>query len=220
MAIYQIELTNYCNSACEWCGHSSMKREKGFMSWDIFKCSVELLKKEPPPGGVVGLHHFGESLLHPEIKGFLHYLEDRKIKWRLSTNGRLLKEKEIREMLLTTSGLLVISMENGADINFVNKLIREKSLYRSPLQILVQTFGDTDFSQLAQGEYRIFKTVKHSWAKNGNGDYRKCRFLAEDWVCILWDGTIVSCCMDMEGECVLGHVNTGRLRNHPPEFVS
>lgn len=215
MAIYQIELTNYCNSACSWCGNRNMKRTRGFMNWDTFKHTVHYLKREPPPGGVVGLHHFGESLLHPQLPNFLEYLKHNNINWRLSTNGRLLKQAEIRKMLLKYTGLLVISVENGADLEDVNTLILEKEQRISQLQILVQTFGDTDLHRLVPGKYEIFRVDRHSWAKNGNGDYTRCCFLLGDWVCVLWDGTIVSCCMDMEGEARLGHITSLRNRNYP-----
>ncbi len=92
MHIYQIELTNYCNSKCAWCDHSKMKRDQGFMDWQIFERTVEVLKYAPPPNNTVGLHHFGESLLHPDINLYLQYLENRNINWRLSTNGRLLQK--------------------------------------------------------------------------------------------------------------------------------
>lgn len=186
------------------------------MDWEIFKLSIDLFLKEPVPEGVVGLHHFGESLLHPQIGSYLQYLEDRKISWRLSTNGRMLSRPDIRRMLLDTNyGLLVVSMENGVTIPDVNKLICEKAKFRSKLQILLQTFGKTNLSRVQKDGCEIRVVKMHSWAKYGHGDMTKCCFLVDDWVCILWDGTIVSCCMDMEGESVLGHVKEGRCRNRP-----
>jgi len=193
-----------------------MKRDKGFMDWRTFERTVEFLKYAPPPDNTVGLHHFGESLLHPEINLYLQYLEDHNINWRLSTNGRLLQKVEIRDMLLKFKGLIVISMENGAEIKSVNILIQEKSQKKSQLKILLQTFGDTDMNGLIPGEYEIFKTSKHSWGKNGVGEYEQCCFLNQNWACVLWDGTIVSCCFDMEGEGRIGHVNKpGILINKP-----
>ena len=216
MHIYQIELTNYCNSKCAWCDHSKMKRAKGFMDWRTFERTVELLKSAPPPDNTVGLHHFGESLLHPDINLYLEYLESHNINWRLSTNGRLLQKIEIRDMLLKFRGLLVISMENGADIKTVNLLIQEKTQKKSQLRILLQTFGDTDMNSVKPGEYEIFNITKHSWGKNGVGEYQQCCFLNQNWACVLWDGTIASCCFDMEGEGKIGHVNKpGILTNRP-----
>jgi hypothetical protein len=139
-----------------------------------------------------------------------HYsqnLESSNINWRLSTNGRLLQKAEIRDMLLEFRGLLVISMENGADIMSVNLLIQEKVQRKSQLKILLQTFGDTNMNSIKPGEYEIFRAAKHSWGKNGVGEYEKCCFLNQDWAAVLWDGTIVSCCFDMEGESIIGHVN-------------
>jgi len=214
MHIYQIELTNYCNSQCPWCNHSRMKRNKGFMDWRTFERTIEFLKYAPPPGNTVGLHHFGESLLHPEIDSYLKYLDNHNVNWRLSTNGRLLKKPELREMLLKYKGLLVISMDNGADLLSVNTLIQEKSQKRSELQILIQTFGTANLDGLLPGQYEIYHTAKHSWGSNGTGEYTKCCFLNQNWACVLWDGTIVSCCFDLEGEAKIGHVK------HQNAFVS
>lgn len=216
MHIYQIELTNYCNSKCAWCNHSKMKREHGFMDWRTFERTVEVLKYAPPPNNTVGLHHFGESLLHPDINLYLQYLENRNINWRLSTNGRLLQKVEIRDMLLNFKGLLVISMENGADLIYVNDLIHEKSQKRSQLQILLQTFGETTINGVIPGEYEISHTDKHSWGKNGPGEYEQCCFLNQNWTVVLWDGTIVSCCFDMDGDSKIGHVNNPDVFTNVP----
>lgn len=214
--IYQIELTNYCNSKCTWCDHSKMKRPKGFMDRRTFERTVEFLKYAPPPDNTVGLHHFGESLLHPDINYYLQYLEKNNINWRLSTNGRLLENVEIRDLLLKFKGLLVISMENGANIKNVNLLIHEKAQKGSHLRILLQTFGDSRMNEVISGDYEIFHTTKHSWGKNGLGEYQQCCFLNQNWVCILWDGTIVSCCFDMEGEGKIGHVNNPDILANKP----
>lgn len=217
MAVYQIELTNYCNSNCTWCNHNKMKRQHGFMDRDTFTRAISFLEKEQSPFGFVRLHHFGESLLHPDINEYLTYLKSKGIKWRLSTNGKLLSKTEIRKMLLSYDGELVISLENGANIVDVNSLIKEKVKQKSKLVILLQTFGFFDTSKLLKGPYKLIKSELHSWGETGASDYRYCSFLSKDWVCILWDGTIVSCCFDMEGECVLGNINDSSKRktNHP-----
>lgn len=177
------------------------------MDWPTFERTIELLRLAPPPGNIVGLHHFGESLLQPEINAYLQYLADRNIEWRMSTNGRLLQNQEVRDMILKFKGLLVISMENGADLASVNLLIQEKAYKKAPLQILLQTFGDPNINGVIPGGYETFHTDKHSWGQNGAGEYQQCCFLNQNWAAVLWDGTIVSCCFDMEGEAKIGHVN-------------
>ncbi len=64
--------------------------------------------------------------------------------------------------------------------------------------------------------YEIYRIDKHTWAKAGKGNWPECCFLNNNWVSVLWNGTIVSCCMDMEGEAKLGHVANGyHMRNIP-----
>jgi MoaA/NifB/PqqE/SkfB family radical SAM enzyme len=78
MAIYQIELTNHCNAQCEWCGNTGMSRKRGFMALEVFIGTLDYLQVEPPPGNTVGLHHFGESLLHPDLDSFLLLLQKKR----------------------------------------------------------------------------------------------------------------------------------------------
>ncbi|OAN67322.1 hypothetical protein [Magnetospirillum moscoviense] len=48
----------------------------------------------------------------------------------------------------------------------------------------------------------------HSWAEGKQRaiDLNKCYFLKENAGVVLWDGRIVSCCLDCHGECVIGNI--------------
>ena len=65
-----IELTNHCNLKCPECssGSGMMKRERGFMSMELFEKAVSELK---PCLDNMNLYFQGESMMHPEFFGML-----------------------------------------------------------------------------------------------------------------------------------------------------
>lgn len=213
--IYQVELTNFCNSACPWCVHREMNRPKGYMTRATFETMLQDLPKEGVPSHQLGLHHFGEGLLHPDLPYFLNRLDAAGVHWRMSTNGRLLRLPSVRQMLLPhQNGQLVISMENGAETQDVQALLSEKKLTGSRLQVIVQTLFDRSYE--LDGDYLPSAQRYISWAKRGDGRKKaQCPFITQDWAVVLWDGRYVSCCSDYDGESVLGRVGAGRERNRP-----
>ncbi|MGE5552916.1 MAG: radical SAM protein [Betaproteobacteria bacterium] len=214
--IYQIELTNVCNSACPWCPHRTMKRPQGYMSRETFEAILQDARKGGIVGDQLGLHHFGEPLLHPDLPYFLDRLSAEGIAWRLSTNGRLLSQPAIRRLLLSSAkGQLVISMENGAAVEDVQTLLREKQETGSDLAIVVQGLDVLGRQYRLEGDFVAYTQRCHTWTQDGDGFLSEsCPFVIEDWICALWDGTYVSCCADVEGESVLGAAGRGRVRNH------
>ncbi|MGE5507945.1 MAG: radical SAM protein [Chitinophagales bacterium] len=217
--LYQIELTNVCNSACPWCPHREMQRPQGFMSRAVFEALLQTVPREGIAGGQLGLHHFGEPLLHPDLPYFLRRLAEEGIGWRLSSNGRLLARPDIRRTLLESrGGELYLSMENGARVADVQALLTEKQATGSPLAVVLQTLSafDADYERYfgLTGDFQTYTQMEHTWARAGDGwKSEDCPFLVNDWVVVLWDGTYVSCCADYEGRSALGRVGAGRARN-------
>lgn len=218
--LYQIELTNVCNSACVWCPHREMQRPQGFMTRAVFEALLQEARRDGVAGGQLGLHHFGEPLLHPDLPYFLQRLAAAGLSWRLSSNGRLLAHPAIRRLLLQShGGELYLSMENGARVADVQALLAEKRASGSTLPVVLQTLSsfDADYEHDCglTGDFQTYTQVEHSWAREGDGWLsERCPFLVNDWVVALWDGTYVSCCTDYEGRSVLGRVGLGRDRNH------
>jgi radical SAM protein with 4Fe4S-binding SPASM domain len=63
--VEQIELTNRCPYSCKMCPRTmAMERSLGDMSLDLFEHIIEELTDKQD---YIGLHHFGESLLHPGL---------------------------------------------------------------------------------------------------------------------------------------------------------
>ena len=76
-AIQDIELTNHCLMKCVMCPRTHhMTRQLGHMSFETFKNVMDQWAAVDPKFSgtdVVWLHHYGESLVHPEFDRFIRY---------------------------------------------------------------------------------------------------------------------------------------------------
>lgn len=94
-----IELTNYCNMHCHMCpvGTGNMKREKGFMSDKIFMKILHNVMKYHIQG--VRFIRWGEPTLHPNFLEWAGLLKQEGILVHFNTNGLLLNEAVMGEIL-------------------------------------------------------------------------------------------------------------------------
>lgn len=96
--ILAIELTNFCNLDCIMCPRRFMKREIGFMEFDLFKKIIDQCKYQTD---FVWLHLFGESLYHPQLDRFIDYCSRNNVRAGLSTNATILS-KDKASMILNS----------------------------------------------------------------------------------------------------------------------
>ena len=121
-AIDNIELTNKCPMRCVMCPRTNhMTRAQGFMSFDIFKQVVdEFIEVNPEAARTRGafLHHFGESLLHPEIDRFIRYAEENGVRVKLSVNPLAMKDRVIDLLIAAPPSYLMIALDGHDDESF------------------------------------------------------------------------------------------------------
>ena len=115
--LVNVELTNSCPMKCVICPRpKKMTREIGFMDFQIFRSIIEQYRTDNPfaSDNVVWLHHFGDSLLHPDFDKFITYMSSRGMKPGISINPWLLtSEKAIR--LLRAQPAQILIMFDGID---------------------------------------------------------------------------------------------------------
>lgn len=101
-----LELTNYCNLRCIMCPNPGLKRDRGYMSSDLFKAIVKGLSKE---NGFLFLPQgFGEPLLHREIFDLTTFASKYGIKpIVLLSNGMLLHEAMLPDVMNSIDILIV-----------------------------------------------------------------------------------------------------------------
>lgn len=85
-----IEPTNVCNLRCSHCPQHTMRREKQYMSLELFEKIVKQLAEFEP---FVDLYLQGEPLLHPEIVEMVRIVSSHGLLPRITTNTTMLRKK-------------------------------------------------------------------------------------------------------------------------------
>ena len=193
-SIHQIEITNRCNLACIYCVHRIMKRKQEDMTLDIFEKTLELCKFLWRRGTQqeLWLHGLGESLLHPE---FLTYCELARKKLpgliiRVSTNGVDLT-KEHCEVMRKLEIRLHISMHKP-------ELLQKAPTYAHDAGIL-EFLGCNPVTEANDWAGQV------EWRKHPQNDL--CGWLVNGWGLAYANGDITTCCVDCEGDGIIGHIN-------------
>ncbi len=128
-SVYQIELTNDCPMKCIMCPRTNrMTRKIGYMEETLFK---RIIRETATYSSHIFLHHFGESLLHPQLGDFIRYASSYKIKTYLSANPALLTEKHSKQ--LVDSGLYELVLSLDALTNSTSASIRGKAAEKTEL---------------------------------------------------------------------------------------
>lgn len=226
-----LELSTYCNLRCTICPvNHDMKRKKGFMSFDLVKKVIS----ENPGLAFVLLYHWGEPLMHPDIIPIIQYVKNHRINAFLTTNGTLLNNKNTRALLDSGLDRLTISMDGigtyyerirqfsylDLEKNIIH-LLEERKESKSNLKVdLDMTITDEneenvqDFRKKWDGIVDAIRIHPLVYV-GGNSNFTRTGRCNEVWrgnLIVLWDGRVVPCCVDYEGELVLGDVNYNSLQ--------
>ena len=115
--IYQVELTNQCPMTCGMCPRTNrMTRKLGHMDLSLYQ---KIIQEASGLSSKIFLHHFGDSLLYPELGECIRYAYDHNIKTFLSANPILLTEKRSRELVDCGLYELILSLDGlTSETNF------------------------------------------------------------------------------------------------------
>lgn len=230
----RIETTNRCNAQCLFCGHPHMKRKKGNMTQKLFKKIVDDCREWNPRLVKPYLH--GELFQDPKWKKRLEYIDKRlKSPIYIETNGTGLDQDAI-DFLLNLQHISTIAINfSGSDpksykkimgldyqtiVDNINNLIdtcRTRARFINIHPIMVTT---AKYQTVRNGrQFRnLWGPLSHTnmffnyggvLGKRGilHTDY--CQGLRE--ICILRDGKVSLCWMDLEGDEILGDANKESL---------
>lgn len=226
-----LELSTYCNLKCTICPvNRDMNREKGYMSFEL----VKKILIENTGLAFVLLYHWGESFMHPDLFPIIHYVKSRRIKAFLTTNGTLFNGENIKSILESGLDRLTISMD-GTGVYYerirgfpyakleenIFHLIEERNRCRSSLKV------DLDMTVTEDNEADV-KNFRKKWesivdmlrihpfvyvgGNAGTSLKKRCNEIWRGNLIVLWDGRVVPCCVDYEGELVLGNVRCNTLK--------
>ncbi|MDR4509901.1 MAG: radical SAM protein [Candidatus Brocadiaceae bacterium] len=219
--IYQVELTNHCNLKCSYCPIPTSRRQKGYMSEEIFQKVLNHLTKIRQK--LLILHNFGEPLLHPNLERFVSMAFNCGLLPGFSTNGLLLTEDRFDALVAAGLHWMCISVHNSESAEKYRDFLacaRKKGVV-----LFARNFTDTSY--LMDERTYVPLTEKHDFAgtvptsneKNtGRNGYKHCDFLLKSYYVVLWDGSVVACCNDERGITKLGHIDSIEIISHKPKY--
>jgi radical SAM protein with 4Fe4S-binding SPASM domain len=234
-----VETSSFCNLKCSICPNPFMKREKGNMSFDVFKKVADELPQET----TLWLALLGEPLMNPnQLIDMVYYAKRIGLKdVRLNTNGLLLTERISAELVDAGLDYVLISVDAfepstykkiriGGNLrklveNVDNLIsIRNKSQLKVVVQFIVMEENEEEvefFKDFWLEAGAIVKIrPKLSWgntieAKNLNLEQKDrtypCPWLART-VSIQWTGRLAQCDFDYEGEYSPGDIRTQSIK--------
>jgi radical SAM protein with 4Fe4S-binding SPASM domain len=123
-SLFNIELTNRCVMKCVMCPRTyDMKRPVGDIDLLVYKKAIDELARCNPAFGlneVLWLHHFGESLLHPDFGECIRYAAGKNIRTGLSVNPIMLTGPVIDELIFSAPHVLYISLDGHDEASFAS----------------------------------------------------------------------------------------------------
>jgi len=140
--VFQVELTNNCPMTCTMCPRThSMERPIGNMSRELF---LKIVNEATSTTSGFYMHHFGDSLVHPDLGFFIGEATKREIGGYLSANPVLLTKQRIhaivdnqlREINLSLDGITddtseAVRGKAARNVKLAEKRIHELLEYRA-----------------------------------------------------------------------------------------
>ncbi len=140
--LVDIELTNHCNLGCVMCARHVMKRDKGFMSEEIFMKVVDECAEHSTP---VRFIRYGEPFLHTNILEFCEYAKSRGLLVHITTNGLAVTERHMQSLVGLAVDSVIFSFQGTTKERY--ECIRNNGVYdklRDTIERLVHVRGDRD----------------------------------------------------------------------------
>lgn len=234
-----LDTYSYCNASCVFCLYPKMKREKGSMEFNLLEKIIDEVKDWKELKEIVPIH-YGEFFLNPQWREILKLIEDKLpfVGIVLPTNMSKINYEiidevsQIQNLKAINFSINAFWIETRKNIMELDSLEWEKiMLYNSifkkrGVSFIISMISDSRFH--SELERRLFV----NWAREHNIAYNivypatkydeiyyshgrnnknfPCPTIYQDIV-ILWDGKIVPCCYDVEGEYVLGNAKEGKI---------
>ena len=226
----QIEISTFCNANCTFCPRTDMTRPKGTMSDVLFHKII----KEGKELGVRNYIPFlnGEPFANPKIFDWLDYLEKEGVTTCLFTNAGLLDKEKIDRLVKLKNIKFIHCSINAATKETYEKVTRGPDFDRvvsnvhylidkAPFKVIA---GMTTVQENVK-ERRLFWKIWRGHVHLGNfanwagSRHDPIEMTGEKIPCtspenmyILWDGRVCQCCMDFDGQVIMGDINKQSLK--------
>jgi radical SAM protein with 4Fe4S-binding SPASM domain len=235
----RVETTNLCNARCVTCPREEMTRELGIMDMDLYEKIIHECAENRI--GCIHLHNFGEPLMDKHLSVRIKMAKEVGIpRVKIFSNGSLLTSEKALELIESGLDEIKISIDGYTKETFekirkrlsydvvVDNIstfvrLRERSHRNTPKVIL--NFVRTDnniqeekaFVNKWTGEVdKISIDKAHNWGVNDfiplkNSRLHKPCLRVWNTFTILWNGDVALCCLDYNGQVILGNVEQGGI---------
>ncbi|MBP2233372.1 radical SAM protein with 4Fe4S-binding SPASM domain [Azospirillum agricola] len=194
-SVFNIELTNRCPFKCVMCARTNnMTRLQGVMDFALFRKIIDEYVDANPKRAASSecwLHHFGESLVHPDFDRFIAYASARGVFTALSLNPLLLKRPLALALLRADPGKLYFSLDGHDDASF-EKIRGVKDAYEPSVRNLLNFLA---LKKSFGSKVKVFVSMIHFGLNEGSIDRMReywsnmdgvDHFLDKEF--ITWDG--------------------------------
>lgn len=229
--IINFESTTTCNSKCVFCPRVDMTRPIGTMSDDIFHSIIR-------QGKELGVKFYcpslnGEPFIFPKIYEWISYMEREGVWTILYTNAenidvdKILPFSNIHSIVCSVNAATkdtyksVMRNKNFEKVEKNVKNLIDKAKFKVLVSMIVtnENFHEQQLFKNTWGrKAKINQSVRFpEWSRNRRTvryDNRKrpCSRLL-DQINVLWDGRVSLCCLDYDGNVILGNLKKGSLRS-------
>lgn len=226
-----VESTNACNLRCVMCARNFMTERIGYMDLSLFKKVIDEGAEYKLPS--IKLNFRGEPLLHPKLPKMVKYAKDKGIlEVQFNTNGLTLTEKKSEELIKAGLDRIIFSVD-GATKETYEKIrtgsnfetvvgnikkfveIRNSMGLKRPcvrVQMVKMEENKHEIEQFINMWINVVNRVAvtievERYMKGAKStkplEHFPCHQVWQRLV-VLWDGKVVMCCGDWQGEYLLG----------------
>jgi len=224
----QFESSTACNARCTFCPRDSMTRPMGQMSDELFHKIIKDGKAMNNSFFIPFLN--GEPFVFPRIWQWLDYMRDEKVRVHIYTNAEFM---DVDRLVEYSNISLVCCSINAATKETYDKVVRgpKYEVVKAKVEDLIKkskkarAYVSMVIVDDNKHEVEMFKEI---WGKNAIfGEFKNWGGARHDklektgirkpcWallntMSVLWDGRVVPCCMDYDGQMILGDANKQTL---------
>lgn len=231
-----LDTFSYCNAKCVFCGYPNMVRPKGKMDLGLFRKIVDEIATWDEPVEISPVH-YGEFFANPDWHLILKYMEEKLPKCPISipTNGSKLtnegvdKLAAIKNLYYVSFSLYAARVEtykaliglSDIDFHHVEATFKRLRALRPDINVCLGTTYNSLFMsplELAEmekkwGQVACAHDISLNRAHGWHRAFPTNEICSEPFQCliVLWDGRACCCCMDPNGELLVGDANKNTI---------
>lgn len=236
----RIETSSLCNEKCIICPYESITRSHGKMKFELFKKLVAEHSSSVDNPALIFPASVGEPFLDVDFLKFVSYASQYYTSISTFSNGSLLSEDLVKayiesggtELMLTLHGftesnhqMITKTKTYNAVKNNIMNASRINSKYGYPIKIYLDIYSDTHIScddewiaELAANHVLLSlapMSSTHNWGGKIHGSSsslrtKKCNRIFSQFG-VQYNGDVVACCADINGDYILGNANNNSL---------